>query len=569
MSGGAEPDASRRGVGLLALARLADELCAPTLAVEARAVAERLSEGRFYMVCVGQFKRGKSTLLNAFIGEPVLPTGVVPVTSVVTVIRHGERLAARVRYDSGDWEECEPRTLATCVTEEQNPGNEKGVAGVEVFAPSALLESGLCLVDTPGIGSVSAANTETARAFVPHVDAALIVLGADPPIAGDELALIEDIARVTTTLVVVLNKADRLPDAERAEALRFTERVLAERLGRPVDRIFQVSATERLSGMGPARDWDALADRLATLARMSGADLVRAAERRETAALVERVLRDIAEREAALRCPLEDSASRIEALRRAVADTEASLEDLAHRLAAAQTRLSHRFAEERNRFFVRALPAAVGELATAIHGDEASGPALRPRAIDLALDIAARWLDRWRQEQEPRVEVLYREATARFVELVNGFQASLAAVPELAALPLFPFQPGLRARSRMRYAEMLAAAPVSAAARLLDLVGPRALRRRAIARDAGRYLERLLEVNSARVTNDFEARIAESRAQLEGELRARLRELVESAERAVERARLARAAGAAATGAELQRLGQLRAQILAARVEAA
>jgi GTP-binding protein EngB required for normal cell division len=434
-------------LGLDALARLVDELGAPTLAADARAVAERLGEGRFYVVCVGQFKRGKSTLLNALIEEPVLPTAVVPVTSVVTVIRHGERLAARVRHDSGDWEECEPQALATYVTEEQNPGNEKGVADVEVFAPSALLASGLCLVDTPGIGSVSAANTETVRAFVPHVDAALIVLGADPPIASDELALIEAIARVTTTLIVVLNKADRLPDAERAEALRFTERVLTERLGRPVDPIFQVSATERLAGMEPARDWNALAGRLAALARTSGADLVRAAERRETAALAERFLREIDEREAALRLPLENSESRIKALRRAVADAEASLEDLGHRLAAAQARLSQHFAEERNRFFVRALPGALGELAAAIHGEEASGRALRPRAVDLALNIAGRWLDRWRQEQEPWVEVLYREATARFVELVSGFQASLAAVPELAAFPLFPFQPGLRART--------------------------------------------------------------------------------------------------------------------------
>jgi GTP-binding protein EngB required for normal cell division len=569
MSGGAEPDASRGGSRLAALARLADELGAPTLAAEARAVAERLGEGRFYVVCVGQFKRGKSTLLNALIGEPVLPTGVVPVTSVVTVIRYGEHLAARVRHDSGDWEECEPQALATYVSEEQNPGNQKGIAGVEVFAPSAVLESGLCFVDTPGIGSVSAANTETARAFVPHVDAALIVLGGDPPIAGDELALIEDIARMTSTLVVVLNKADRLPDAERAEALRFTERVLAERLGRPVEPIYQVSATESLSGKGPPRDWDGFAGRLAALARISGADLVRAAERRETAALAERLQREIDERDAALRRPLEDSESRIEVLRRVVAAAGVSLDDLGHRLAGAQARLSQRFAEERNRFFWRARSGALGDLAAAMHDDEASAPALRTRSVELALEIAGRWLDRWRQEQEPRVEALYREVTARFVELVNGFQASLAAMPELAALPLPPLSPGLKARSRLCYAEMLTAAPVSAAARLLDLVAPRALQWRAIERAAGRYLERLLEVNSARVTNDFEARVAESRGELEAELRARLQELVEPAVRALENARHAHTAGAAAIGAELQRLERLRARLSAARVEAA
>jgi predicted GTPase len=569
MSGVAEPDAPGEGWGLAALARLSDELGASALAAEARAVAERLGEGRFYVVCVGQFKRGKSTLLNALIGESVLPTGIVPVTSVVTVIRHGERLAARVRHESGHWQACDPRTLAAYVSEEQNPGNQKGVAGVEVFAPSAVLESGLCLVDTPGIGSVSAANTETARAFVPHVDAALVVLGGDPPIAGGELALIADIARATPTLVVVLNKADRLSDAERMEALRFTERVLAEHLGRPVTPIYQVSATESVSGRGPRRDWDALVRRLAVLAPVSGANLLQAAERRETTALGMRLLREIDERRAALRRPLEDSEARIEVLRRVVAAAGVSLDDLGHRLAAVHARLSRGLLEERNRFLSRARAGALGDLVAAIAGEEASGPALRSRCVELALDIAGRWLDRERLEQEPRVEARYREAMARFIELVNEAQASLAAMPELAVLPRLSLWPGLRARSRVCYAEMLGAAPVSTAARLLDFVVPRAWRRRAIERAAGRYLERLLEVNSARVTNDFEARVFESRRQLEAELRARLQELVESAVRALESARPARAAGAAAIGAELERLERLRAQLSTARVEAA
>lgn len=566
---GAERAAASAGGQLLALVRLADALGAPALAGESRALAARLAEGRFYLVCVGQFKRGKSTLLNALIGEPVLPTGVVPVTSVVTVVRHGPRLAARVRCGERDWEECDPRTLAAYVTEEQNPGNEKDVRSVEVFGPSELLESGLCLVDTPGLGSVATASTEATRAFVPHVDAALVVLGADPPISADELALVQDVARTTSTLLVVLNKADRVPELERAEAVRFTEHVLAERLGRPVGPILQVSATERLAGTGPGRDWDALAARLAALARTSGADLVRAAERRGIASLAEGLLRQLDEREAALRRPLEQSEARVQALRCAVAEAEATLEDLGHRLAAAQARLSHRVAEERDRFFARALPSALDELAAAVRAWPASAPALRARAMDLARDVAARWLDRWRQEQEPRVEALYREAAARFVELVNTVQASLAAVRELAALAPLTTEAGLRARSRVHYTELLAAAPVSAVTRLLDRASPRGLRRRAVEAAAGRYLERLLEVNSARIKNDFEARLAESRRLLEQELRSRLEELARSAERALEGARHARAAGSGAVGAELERLGQLRAQVAAARAEGA
>lgn len=77
---------------------LAHEAGAIELAREAGIVAERLREGRFYVACVGQFKRGKSTLINALVQDNVLPVGVVPVTSVITVVRWGERLAARVRF---------------------------------------------------------------------------------------------------------------------------------------------------------------------------------------------------------------------------------------------------------------------------------------------------------------------------------------------------------------------------------------------------------------------------------------------------------------------------------------
>ncbi|HEV8309694.1 MAG TPA: dynamin family protein, partial [Methylomirabilota bacterium] len=115
----------------------------------------------------------------------------------------------------------------------------------------------MCLVDTPGIGSVFTGNTRVTREFVPHVDAALVVLGADPPIAGEELALVEEIARETDQLVFVLNKADRLAEAERDEARRFAEGVLGERLHRPI-RLLEVSATERLAGR-TSRDWGVLA----------------------------------------------------------------------------------------------------------------------------------------------------------------------------------------------------------------------------------------------------------------------------------------------------------------------
>lgn len=63
---------------LARLADLATEAGLPALARQASREIERLAEGRFYVACVGQFKRGKSTLINALVGQAVLPAGVAP-----------------------------------------------------------------------------------------------------------------------------------------------------------------------------------------------------------------------------------------------------------------------------------------------------------------------------------------------------------------------------------------------------------------------------------------------------------------------------------------------------------
>ena len=85
---------------LLLLAELADELGSQRVRDEATALAQRTAEGRFYVACIGQFKRGKSTLMNALLADRALPTGVLPITAVPTVIRYGPTRSARVRFEA-------------------------------------------------------------------------------------------------------------------------------------------------------------------------------------------------------------------------------------------------------------------------------------------------------------------------------------------------------------------------------------------------------------------------------------------------------------------------------------
>ena len=539
------------------LARLSRQAGAVHLAEEAESLAERVREGRFYVVCVGQFKRGKSALINALVGRAVLPTGVVPVTSVVTIVRDGPALAARVRLVNGEWEESDPGALIHWVSEEHNPGNEKGVAGVEVFVPSPLLATGLCLVDTPGVGSTSAANSAATREFLPRVDAALVVIGADPPISGEELAVVQQLAESTSEILVVLNKADQLPDAPRAEVRRFTDRVLAERSGRRLDPVLEVSALERLVGAGPTRDWPRLLARLETLSARSGSDLVEAAGRRGFAALRRRLLHDLDEQHAALLRPIEETRSRVALVKQAARGAEDALAELGHRLDAVQERLVHAFTESRDRFFGQAMVDARDQLSAAIRATSA-GPAFRDRALEMAVDVSRRAIDRWRHEQEPVAEALFREGFGRFVELADQFRAGVAATPGLAHLGDKPVEAAFAAKSRFHYTEMLTIAPASLWARALDMIRPRRSRARAVERDARAYLTRLLEVNGSRLKNDFVERLRDSRHRLEQGIRARLQALSTDATRLLDQTTATQTAGTAAVRSRIEAIARLR-----------
>src|ERR1700683_4959701 len=234
---GVPPENSRGELTLLRLAELAKEFGSEQVAADARSVAERVSEGRFYVACMGQFKRGKSSVLNALVGDSVLPTGVVPVTAVPTIVRYGLRAAARVRFEAGDWTDISVKTVDEYVSEEKNPENAKHVAALEIFVPSPLLATGMCFVDTPGLGSVFTGNTATTRAFIPHIDAALVVIGADPPLASGELLLVEAVARHVQDFIIVVNKSDRTTDEERSAAKAFARGQLDQRLSHPLEPV--------------------------------------------------------------------------------------------------------------------------------------------------------------------------------------------------------------------------------------------------------------------------------------------------------------------------------------------
>jgi predicted GTPase len=547
---------------LLRLADLAQELGAEPVAEEARELAARVSEGRFYVACVGQFKRGKSTLLNALVGYAVVPTGFVPVTAVPTVIRFGAQPHTRVRMRDGAWRDIAMADLREYVTEELNPENKNGVDGAEVFVPSPLLSSGMCFVDTPGLGSVFTGNTATTQAFIPHIDAALVVVGADPPIAGEELALVESIGTQVQDLILVINKADRTSDPERAAAVKFTREILEKRLHRPMGEVFEVSAVERMENHGPLRDWEKLLASLHCLVEDSGRNLVLAACDRGLQRLSEQLLAIISEDRDALQRPIEESEWRIELMKETINEAERSMRELDYLFMAELHRISDLFGNRRKQFF----SSAWTESKTEFNNDLQTvplgfGPQYRRRVMHLAQEISRRKVMPWLKPEQEEGERQYRAVATRFVEMGNNFLKKLAGagLNELTRMPhaLDP-EKGFRVRSSFIFEKFIGIAePPSPLRWLADIILPLVGGRKMITNEAREFLQGLLEVNSARAQNDVLNRIQESRDRLQVEIRKLLHEVSRIAEQALDRARKVKEEGTPAVQSAVERLNRL------------
>lgn len=553
---------------LLRLADLAQRVEAEPIAEEARELAARVSEGRFYVACVGQFKRGKSTLLNALVGCDVVPTGFIPVTAVPTVIRFGDKLHARIRMRDGSWRDIPTSELKEYVTEERNPENNKGVDGAETFVPSPLLSSGMCFVDTPGLGSVWTGNAATTRAFIPHIDAALIVVGADPPIAGEELALAEAVGKQVQDLILVINKADRTTDPERMAAAKFTREILEKRLRRTMSKVLEVSAAEQREGRGPSRDWEKLLASLQHLVEDSGRNLVRAACDRGLQRLSEQLLAVINEDRDALQRPIEESERRIELMKETISDAERSMRELSFLFMAEQHRISDFFVDRRRQFSESAWAESEREFDADLPSvPRGFGPRYRRRAMHLAQEISRQKVMPWLKAEQEEGERQYRAVAARFVEMGNNFLKKLAdaGLSELTRMPhALDSEKGFRVRSRFTFEDFIGAAqPPSPLRWLADVFLPLVGARKMITNEAREFLQHLLEVNSSRVQNDVLNRIEDSRGRLEVEIRKLLHEISRIAEQALDRARKVKEEGTAAVQSALERLSRIEEDILA------
>src|ERR1700689_697523 len=113
----------------------------------AEETADKLAGAELYVAVIGEFNRGKTTLINALLGASVLPTGVLPVTAVPALVRFGTTPRATIRLLGGADVAVDIDDLSGYLTEQANPGNRKGVREALVEYPAPVLAPGLILVE--------------------------------------------------------------------------------------------------------------------------------------------------------------------------------------------------------------------------------------------------------------------------------------------------------------------------------------------------------------------------------------------------------------------------------------
>lgn len=503
----------------------------------------KLRENRFNAVVVGEFKRGKSTFVNAMLGAPVLPTAVVPLTSIVTAVTWGSDPRAEVRFADGRSLTVPPEELPRYITERENPGNRLRVERAVLSWPAEDLRDGVYLIDTPGVGSVYRHNTDAARRFVPEADVAIFLTSVDPPVSESELAFLHEVREHADRVFFVLNKIDYLSAEDLAEAVAFTEGVLAHALDRRV-RVYPLSARRaveaKVDGDPAALEASGFPaferDLRAFLLREKGRAVLRTVARRALGLCVdERNAIDVEAR--ALALSVSELAEVRERLETVFERVRQEREDLRPLLEAETRRLTAALEEELDELATR----TEARLREEVRGFVEAHPGRPDREAlrQLTEEVLRDEIDRFRLAEERTLADRFRATTARFVERTGSLIAETVALcgtilgVELSTSPL---EVGLAGTSRFNYSFFEVPTIVESILPDVRRLLPTEAARRLVLRDMDDRIRETVDKHRGRLRYDLTQRLERSRLELERALDARLREAVEAIRRGLERA---------------------------------
>jgi hypothetical protein len=271
---------------------LLDDVGRDDLATKLRAARVRMARPAAVVCVVGEFKQGKSSLVNAYVERAICPVDDDIATSALTLVRHGDEAGAvaRITVDGAHTvREIPLEDVRRYVTEIGGNGpNVDEIAGasgastiverVDVRVPSEALADGLVLVDTPGAGGMAAGHAATTLGFLPFADGLLFVTDLTSELTAPEIEFLRSAHERCPHVMVVETKSDLFPSWRQVHDLNVGH---LARLGLsvpvlPVSCVLAEVATQRQddsmfrrSGLPALRD--ALRDRVVAPSKLGAA----------------------------------------------------------------------------------------------------------------------------------------------------------------------------------------------------------------------------------------------------------------------------------------------------------
>ncbi len=549
--------------------------CIP--AAEMEMLRQRLESNVFNLVVMGEFKRGKSSVINALIGEDVLPVGVVPLTAIATILEYGEVPATQILFQDGTEMQADLRALWDFATEKGNPGNEKSVSEVRVSWPSPWLRSGVRLIDTPGIGSVYRHNSAITYGLLPRADAVLLVLSVDQPIGQVEYDFLKQVQDYAGRIFFLLNKADLLTATDLAESQAFTSQVIAEAMDGPVT-LYPFSARLALEGHK-----NRSADQLTQSGFPDFTEALKLflAEDKGNAlitSLARGLLRLLSQTRFNTELTLSSLAVPVDELRRKVKAFENRRDEMTQEgrdfgiLLKAEVKhlVDHDVAADVENFRAR----LSGEIETQITSHFASARHLSSRELDeslrqYALQVVRTGWDHFRREENEKLEASFHRICARFsgkihttVDELYRFSSDLFAIPFDAVAADSDW--GIQSGFYYKFWEVPGSIRLMTTSFLHAL--PKFLGDRLILKDASKYARELADTQAGRVRYDFAQRLDKSMRVFEKSMCEQLTVTSTHIESAVEKGLELAAASSVVADDEAKRLNK-RHEILAVLVK--
>ena len=207
----------------------------PQILQEVESLLSDIHRDFYTVVVLGEFKRGKSTFVNAILGEPLLPMDILPETAVISAIMYDE--APRLSVVSSDGSEIEGEVsrdyLQKFSAQTAAQSDLASIRYIKIGYPIEMLKNRVVLVDTPGVSDLNQQRSDVTYRFLPCANTVIFLLDANAPLKKTEKDFIEQqlVPLGITNIMFLVNKYDCVDEEEDEDLLDELQERLSNAFG--------------------------------------------------------------------------------------------------------------------------------------------------------------------------------------------------------------------------------------------------------------------------------------------------------------------------------------------------